>query len=77
MWMLGTRHACSDAMDEPRAVRARDRRNSLCPACAAGRGVPFAYTSNNAEKTLSLRCPTCAHLWALEPPRDAIVNESR
>jgi hypothetical protein len=61
-------------MDEPRAVRARDRRNSWCPACAAGRGVLFTSINNDGEEALAWRCPTCAHLWAVEP-RDAIVHE--
>ena len=61
-------------MNEPRAVRAPDRRQSRCPACGDGRGVLLSSHYRAGMRTLSLWCPVCAKAWTPEPSQYSVVN---
>ena len=61
-------------MNELRAVRALDRRQSRCPACGDGRGVLLSRRYHAGMRTLSLWCPVCACAWTPEPSQYSVVN---
>jgi len=39
------------------------QRNSMCPNCHDGRGLPFKLIAAPGQSTLSFRCPVCDHQW--------------
>jgi len=39
------------------------QRNSMCPKCRDGRGLPFKLIAAPGQSTLSFRCPQCDHQW--------------
>jgi hypothetical protein len=46
-----------------------------CPVCKMGTGQPFSVSYDNDVKTLTFRCPECAHEWTVLSPGKSLLKQ--
>jgi hypothetical protein len=58
----------------PRVIPKRDRRQSICPACAA-RGDRVEREDGTDGVALTFHCPNCRHAWTLTEAAAGELND--